>query len=185
MAVPASMTTLNLSGKFSINKTLSHPPEEILELQGVALLKRKAMGAATLTVTVKHNKNDSGEECLSLEQTIAGLDLGEPEVKVLNWVEQTRDTKLIGTVVTKAKRVKVDEVENAYLKEEWSADTLENGCILVHVAPAGTESWSAEQTWGIGEVNGERRHVRRIAFAGPNKKLEHRFVYDYREWLAS
>ncbi|KAJ3793525.1 hypothetical protein GGU11DRAFT_850258 [Lentinula aff. detonsa] len=179
MAVPASMTTLNLSGKFSINKTLSHPPEEILELQGVALLKRKAMGAATLTVTVKHNKNDSGEECLSLEQTIAGFDLGEPEVKVLNWVEQTRDTKLIGTVVTKAKRVKVDEVENAYLKEEWSADTLENGCILVHVAPAGTESWSAEQTWGIGEVNGERRHVRRIAFAGPNKKLEHRFVYDY------
>ncbi|KAJ4489907.1 hypothetical protein J3R30DRAFT_6221 [Lentinula aciculospora] len=179
MAVPAGMTTLNLSGKFSINKTLSHPPEEMLELQGVALLKRKAMGAATLTVVMKHYKNDSGDECLSLEQKIVGLDLGEPEERVLNWVEQTKETKLIGTVVTKTKRVKVDEVENAYLKEEWSADTLENGLILVHVAPEDKNSWSAEQTWGIGEVNGERRHVRRIAFTGPNKKLEHRFVYDY------
>ncbi|KAJ3840043.1 hypothetical protein F5878DRAFT_580718 [Lentinula raphanica] len=180
MAVPASMTTLNMSGKFTLNKALSHPPEEILELQGVQMLQRKAMGAASamFTVTMTHSKNDSGEETLTLAQSLPGFDLGEPEVKVFNWQEQTRDTKLIGTIVTKAKRVKLDEVENAYLKEEWSADTVENGVILIHAVPKEGE-WSVYQTWGIADINGEKRHVRRFAFTGPKRSVEHRFVYDY------
>ncbi|KAJ3714022.1 hypothetical protein DFJ43DRAFT_886560 [Lentinula guzmanii] len=180
MAVPANITALNLNGKFQMNKSLSDSPDDMLSAQGVGWIKRKAMGAATITVTLTHSKDASGMENLSLVQVVSGGDPAEPEEKVFDWVERKKEIKLFGPCVTKSKRVSLDEVQEPFLKEGWSADTLEHGCILVHLANEGKNGWKTEQTWGIGEVNGERRHVRRICLTGSKgEKLHNRIVYDY------
>ncbi|KAE9408249.1 hypothetical protein BT96DRAFT_986025 [Gymnopus androsaceus JB14] len=180
MAVPANLTTLNMSGKFLMNKSLSDPPEEMLNLQGVGWIKRKAIGSATVKVYMKHSKTDSGVECLSISQEVGGGDPTEPEDKVLDWTEKTKDGKFFGPCVTKSKRVKVEELDEPYLKEGWTADTLEHGCILVYLSSEGKHGWSTKQTWGVGEVDGERRHVRHVCFTGPKgEKLQNRLVYDY------
>ncbi|KAF9066454.1 hypothetical protein BDP27DRAFT_1227494 [Rhodocollybia butyracea] len=184
MAVPVNMTTLDLTGKFKMNKLLSDSQDEMLNHQGVGWLKRKAISSASIVVSIQHSRNASGLETLNLIQTVAGLE-PKPEEKVLDWVEQKKDIQLFGSeCVTKAKRVMLDEVSDGYLKDEWSADTVEQGVILVHFSLVGTRGWSTEQTWGIGEVDGERRHVRRISFTGPKgEKVRNRVVYDYCEHL--
>ncbi|KAJ4476623.1 hypothetical protein J3R30DRAFT_311331 [Lentinula aciculospora] len=181
MALPADVTTLNLSGKFQMNKSLSDSTDDMLKVQGVSWINRKAMGAASITVTITHSKNDSGVETLKLVQIVAGVNSAEPEEKVLDWVKATKEIKLFGgPCTTRSKRVSLEEVQEPYLKEGWSSDTLENGCVLVHLAYEGKKGWNTEQTWGIAEVNGGRRHVRRIFLTGPNgEKLYNRIVYDY------
>ncbi|KAJ3985400.1 hypothetical protein F5890DRAFT_1510461 [Lentinula detonsa] len=163
MAVPANITALNLNGKFQMvcrnyhllylvanfrflqNKSLSDSPDDMLSAQGVGWIKRKAMGAATITVTLTHSKDASGMENLSLVQVVSGGDPAEPEEKVFDWVERKKEIKLFGPCVTKSKRVSLDEVQEPFLKEGWSADTLEHGCILVHLANEGKNGWKTEQ----------------------------------------
>jgi len=42
--------------------------------------------------------------------------------------------------------------------------------------------YSFQQTWGIEELEGERRHVRHVKFTGPKAEdIELRMVYDYGE----
>ncbi|KIK70834.1 hypothetical protein GYMLUDRAFT_32907 [Collybiopsis luxurians FD-317 M1] len=173
------MTTLNIAGKFKMNKALSESMDEMLNLQGVGWLKRKAMSTITITITIKHYENSNGVESLSLVQSIPGVDAEEPEEKVLNWVEQIKDTKMFGPCVTKARRVRIEELEDTYLKDGWDAETLEHGCILVHLAPQGKAGWSMIQTWGMETINGEKHHVRRISLTAKGETLQNRIVYDY------
>ena len=40
------------------------------------------------------------------------------------------------------------------------------------------------QTWGIENINGERRHTRHVDFTGPKgESVQTRLVFDYREIL--
>lgn len=128
------------------NKSLSDSPDDMLSAQGVGWIKRKAMGAASITVTITHSKNNAGVDTLSLVQVVSGGDPAEPEEKTLDWEEKTKEIKLFGgPCVTRSKRVSLDEVQESYLKEGWSADTLEHGCILVHLAYEGKHGWKTEQ----------------------------------------
>lgn len=117
----------------------------MLNLQGVSWIKRKAMAAATVTVFMKQTKKDNGVECISISQAVFGGDPTEPVDRVLDWAEHTIEINLFGPCVTKAKRVTVEELDEAYLKEGWTTDTLENGCILVHLSSQGKHGWSTKQ----------------------------------------
>ena len=46
--------------------------DEILRLQGISWLKRTAIAAATLTLHVKHYKDDQEVEQIDIEQTLTG-----------------------------------------------------------------------------------------------------------------
>lgn len=127
------------------NKSLSDPTDEMLNLQGVNWIKRKAIGAATITVFMKHTKNDNGPECINISQAVSGRDPTAPEDRILDWAERTTEITLFGPCVTKAKRASVEEFDEDYLKEGWTTDTLENGCILVHLCSQGKHAWSTKQ----------------------------------------
>ncbi|KAJ3823519.1 hypothetical protein F5880DRAFT_1506926 [Lentinula raphanica] len=177
MAVPASVTAMCLNGKYQMNKSLSDPSDDMLSAQGVSWMMRKLVAKSSVTVTIIH-AND-GVETLKLVQVVSGGEAAEPEEKVLDWVETDKEIKLFGPCKTKSKRVSLDEVQEPYLKEGWSSDTVAHGCVLVHLNDA-KGKWKTEQAWGIGIVDGERRHVRRICLTGSKgEKIYNRIVYDY------
>ncbi|THG98369.1 hypothetical protein EW026_g3796 [Hermanssonia centrifuga] len=155
MAVPTTMTTVNISGKYTQNKSLSDNTDEILRLQGVGLLVRKALGMATLYVTINH--------------------LNEDETSVEN--------KLFGPTISKTRRAKPEDLEEIYLKEGWSEATKEHG--IIHILnKSDTEksknTWIIEGAWGIEEVGGEPRYVRHVYFTGPKgEEIRARMVFDY------
>ena len=56
-----------LTDRGSQNKTLSDPrTDTILQLQGVGWLKRKAISLGTVTLDIKHYKDDDGVEHIDL-----------------------------------------------------------------------------------------------------------------------
>ncbi|KAG5647600.1 hypothetical protein DXG03_008953 [Asterophora parasitica] len=184
MATPPSLTILDISGKYVMNKELSDKStDQILTLQGVGWLKRKAITLGTVTLNVKHFKDDQGVEHVDIDQTLTGGIPGTTEKRTLTWTERENEDHLFGAVLGKSRRTKVDVLEDEFLKKNWTADTLEHGVIQSYVesnTPKSGTTWIANQTWGVEEINGERRYTRHIKFTGPGgEDIECRLVYDY------
>ncbi|KAJ7076569.1 hypothetical protein B0H15DRAFT_593587 [Mycena belliarum] len=183
MAAPSEMSILDITGKFIMNKTLSGETDRILMLQGVGWLKRKAISIGTVTLAVKHYKDADGVEHVDIDQTITGGIPGTREERTLDWTERPHEDSLFGAVAGKSRRVQVSELEEEFLKKDWTADTLEHGVIQSYVysdTPKSGTTWIANQTWGMEDLNGERRYTRHLKFTGPQgEDIESRLVYDY------
>jgi len=185
MAAPDSCTTLDLSGKYIMNKSLSDPTDRILQLQGVGWFKRNAIAFSTVTLHVKHFKDAEGIEHIDIDQTIAGGFPGTSENRVLDGVERCKKDDLFGFVVSKSCRLDVADITDPYLKGEWTLDTVKDAAIHT-IANSDTKNsgltWTADQIWGFETVNDERRYTRRVKFNHKDGEEIHevRLVYDFK-----
>ena len=131
------------------SKSLSDPrTDEILALQGVSWLTRLAIKFGTVTLSVKHFKDENAVEHIDIDQTITGGIPGTRETRTLIWKEQEKNDHVFGYYIGKSRRVSVDQLDVAFLKEGWTADTIEHGVVQSYVesdtAKSGT-SWIANQ----------------------------------------
>lgn len=179
MAAPASMTTLNLSAKFQMNKTLSDDSDPILVLQGVGWFTRKAIALATITLAIKHYKDDDGVEHIDIDQTLTGGIKGTTEERALDWTDRPHSDHIFGNVVGKSRRVKLEELKDEkWLTEGWEESVKETGAIESFVL-CEKGGWSAHQVWGFEVIDGVRRYVRHVVVEKASTRLEKRLVYDY------
>ncbi|KAH8982599.1 hypothetical protein EDB92DRAFT_1804430 [Lactarius akahatsu] len=189
MAAPPDLTTLNLSGTWVMNKTLSDDTDEILRLQGVGWWMRSAIALATVTLYVKHYKDESGVEHIDIDQRLTGGVPGTFENRTLDWTPREHDDHLFGAVIGKSRRVKLDELDNEFLRKGWLQDTEQHGAINAYAQSDTSKSgktWIAEQIWGFELVGDERRYVRHLDFLGPESEhIQARLVYDFCKMLAN
>jgi len=185
MAAPPSITTLNLSATWVLNKQLSDSgdTDEILRLQGVSWLTRRAIGLATITLYVKHYKDNDNVEHIDIDQRLTGGLPGTTENRTLDWTFRENSDYLFGPVLGRSRRVSLDRIDNEFLRKGWLPDTEQHGAINSYVksdTPKSDKTWIAEQTWGFEEINGERRYVRHVDFVGSNNEhVQARMVYDF------
>jgi len=183
MAADPSITTRDLSATWVMNKTLSDDTDEILRLQGLSWFTRRAIGLATLTLYVKHYKDDQGVEHIDIDQRLTGGIAGTIENRTLDWEFRVHEDYLFGACLARSRRVKLDEIEHDYLKNGWLPDTEEHGAIHSYVksdTPKSGTTWSVEQIWGFETINDERRYARHLNFIGPKgENIKARLVYDF------
>lgn len=133
------------------NKSLSTTTEmdKILQLQGVSWLKRTAISAATITLTVKHYKGDDGVEHIDITQTLTGGIPGTTENRTMDWTFREHEDHLFGPVKGRSRRLHTfEEIEHAWLKEGWLPDTTEHGAIESYVesdTPKSGKTWIGHQ----------------------------------------
>lgn len=186
MAAPATLTTRDITGKYVLNAKLSDPNAigDILRVQSVSWVLRKAIALATVTLTIRHSFDEAGVEQIEVVNTLTGGIPGNTELSVLDWANRPHEDYVFGKVLGKSKRVDSPKtIEDPFLREDWhvSRDEKEGGVFLFRDESAvESRRWTAEQVWGFAVLNGERRHVRRIRMTGTDKKAHHfRLVYDY------
>lgn len=78
--------------------------------------------------------------------------------------------------------VKLSEIEDEYLKEGWE-QAIAEGEVLMSNQESRTDTWKAVQVIGFAEVDGERRHVRRILGTKGDQTEYVRMVYDWKSEL--
>jgi hypothetical protein len=179
---------------------LSDDSDDILKLQGVSWFKRRAISMFTLTLLVKHYTDEGGFEHVDIQQTLSGGMSGTTEERTLDWEERNRNDDVFGALIAQTKRVKVEEVDDEFLRSGWTEDAVEDGLIL-NVARSDTPKsgmeWKAEQvrlyhfvllvphilqTWGFEIKDGERRYARHVRFTSSDKKdgpIFKHLYYDY------
>ncbi|OCH96032.1 hypothetical protein OBBRIDRAFT_830281 [Obba rivulosa] len=187
MAIPREIGILDISGKYQLNKALSDETDEILRLQGIPWIKRKAVRVASVYLAVKHSTNADGVERIETKQTLTGGVGGNVENRILDWERREVDDPLFGQLIARSRRTPLDELDKDWLKQGWTDEVKEHGIVVTRVEgnPAkGGKKWAMEQTWGFEEIDGERRCARHLDFLGPDgEKVRARLVYDYQGTL--
>jgi len=185
MAVPLEVTTLNLTGTYVMNKSLSDDMDEILRLQGMGWLVRKMISSATVTMCIKHYKDADGVEHIDIDQVATG-GKSNKEQRVLNWTDaevEAEEHHGDARRLRRTRRIPIDQVENEWQKQGWLADTFEHGAIqaLATCNMKNGDSWVMDVIWGFAEVDGLRKYTRKVHFTGPKgEDIKARLVYDYK-----
>jgi hypothetical protein len=99
---------------------------------------------------IKHYKDDAGVEHIDIDQTLTGGMSGTKEMRILNWTERQNEDHVFGPVIGKSRRIKVDseELEDPFLKEGWTDDTVTYGVVQSYVesdTPKSGTTWIANQ----------------------------------------
>lgn len=198
MAAPPEITIKNLSGKFTINKSLSDDPGALFSLQGLSWFLRRTIWLATVILTIKEYK-EAGEIHIDITSAATGLSSTQ-EDRTLDWKDRPHQDKVFGKVSGRSRMVNLssgkiepqepyDEPTKAFLqaktlKDGKTASRFEDETALLQSYAKNLDSgygWSAEQVWGFEEVQGKRYYTRRIV--GRNAKGDKvervRLVYDY------
>ncbi|KAK3389103.1 hypothetical protein B0T20DRAFT_483976 [Sordaria brevicollis] len=193
MAAPANKTIGDLSGKWTMNKTLSSSIEPGLALQGISWATRKIVGLASLTLDIKQYSAAPSPPAepsapavfhIDIEQTGTGGMKGTSEKRCLDNIFRDHKDWLFGHVKGQTRWVNPEDIDDAFLKSGWLEGDEEkkgpNGeshvCSHVESYDAG---WTATQIWGFKTIDGVRRHVRNVVIAKGKDRVELQLVYDY------
>jgi hypothetical protein len=117
----------------SQNHTLSDSVDKILTLQGISWVTRKIINNATITLDIKHYKDDEGAEHIDIIQTLTGGITSSPEYRTLTWTWAKSDHSLFGSVIGRSRRIPIADVTDEYLKSGWLPDVSRDGAIEAYV----------------------------------------------------
>ncbi|KAL3444589.1 hypothetical protein BJX65DRAFT_283196 [Aspergillus insuetus] len=99
-----------LSGNWTLDKDQSKGLEEVLKLQGIGWITRKAVLAATVTLKITQDSEVSAPsagpvDSITLEQVLSGGFGGAPEKRILDWTESKHNDTLFGRVVIQSRYI--------------------------------------------------------------------------------
>jgi hypothetical protein len=176
MAAPKEKTLQNLSGRWTLNKDLSDDFTPVLELQGVNLLIRKAIGAASVHLKI----TQPSEQELRMEQTATAASIpGTTEEYTLDWKWRSNHDAFFGDIQGRSRWVTQDEARSNGASGDWDKEDS-NGKLIQAEGKKPDDAWMATHFWGFEEVDGKRRHTRRVKVVDKDgKELKVRMVYDF------
>ncbi|KAK5987564.1 hypothetical protein PT974_11696 [Cladobotryum mycophilum] len=182
MAAPAERTIKDLSGHWTLNKTISDDSDPVLTLQGVGFLMRKAIGIATIQLEIKQYEDDSAVTHIDIKQT--ALKLNSEEARTVDDTVRPVKDNIFGDVESKSLWVSLEDaaVDDEYLKEGWLAEG--DGKFVMTVATHPKNGWTAKQIWGFKEVDGVRRYSRSVVVTKGSESKKIHMHYDYNGPLA-
>lgn len=188
MAAPASLKQFDYgpSHKYKMNNSLTDKTDDILEAQGVGMLKRKAITVATVTVVNKHFKDANGIEIFESKSSAAGIP-GAVEICHLDGKPYPDNHSLYGNIIETCSRKTPAEINNPYLYADFDAASFdEEGKLFYCYSESDPEKnkgpkWQAEVVSGFRMVDGIKRWVRTNHFICPEKQLDRKVTlfYDY------
>ncbi|KAM7206594.1 hypothetical protein V8F33_000237 [Rhypophila sp. PSN 637] len=195
MAAPSSKNIGDLTGKWKMNKSQSGALEPVLALQGIGWLTRKAVGAATFTLDVKHfnappappaDPSSGPVSHIEIDQLGTGGIKGTTEKRCLDNTFREHSDWLFGSVKGQSRWLNVEDIDDAYLKAGFLEGDEEKGGPngekhIISYVESLDRGWTATQIWGFKNIEGERKYVRNVVVAKGDERVEVQLVYDFVE----
>jgi hypothetical protein len=177
MSAPQSKTLKNLAGKWKLNKSLSDDISPVLELQGVNSLLRKAVSSASVHLKI----SQPSENEIHIEQTATAASIpGTTEQYILDHQWRENKDPFFGQIRGRSRWIDRSEVTGDGLND--GLDKLDEGELIEATGGAVDGSWSATHIWGFSEMEGKRKHVRKVVVKAKNgKEVRVMMVYDWAE----
>ena len=187
-AIPPEITIRNISGTYILNRTLSDNSQAVLKQQNVGWLVRQAVQYSNIdvtltqyTTTIPPGEPHAGDQRHHLDQYQSSTGgIRNVEDRVMDWEATVKPNKIWGEVRARTHYTTVAKLPDAWLREGWEKECVE-GEVIEGIVEGVKDGWTAHQVWGFAEVEGQRRHVRKILAQRKGWKDERiRMVYDWR-----
>ncbi|EOA83701.1 hypothetical protein ACJQWK_01020 [Exserohilum turcicum] len=181
MAAPPSKTLHTLSGQWALNRTYSGDFSQILALQGINILIRKAATSASIQLKI----SQPDDYHVSMYSSMAsGRIPGKTEEYTLDYEWRAEKDALFGEVVARSRWISTDDARATGVVSPADEAWLESGADaegrLIYGEARKEGKWEASHLWGFELINGQRRHVRRVrARSAKGQELRVRMVYDF------
>lgn len=176
MASPDTVSLQSLSGSWKLNKELSDDFAPVLALQGVNVIVRKAIGAASVHLKISQPSQNE----LRMEQTATAASIpGTTEEYTLDWQWRSNHDSFFGDIEGRSRWISQQEAKGAGADGDWASNDSE-GKLIQAVGKKPDDSWTASHLWGFEEVGGARRHTRRVKVNSKSgEEIKARMVYDF------
>lgn len=178
MAAPSHKTLHNLSGHWTLNKSLSDPYEPVLALQDVNVLIRKAASSCSVHLSITQ---PSANE-LHIQQSATGAAIpGTKEDHTLDWEWRESKDPLFGAMKGRARWVGIEEAKKGGREGEWLDEAGDEGKLVQVEGQKPDDEWGGTHFLGFESVDGGRRFVRRVWLWNRKKgeEMNVRMVYDF------
>ncbi|KAF2723320.1 hypothetical protein K431DRAFT_283126 [Polychaeton citri CBS 116435] len=179
--VPDSVDIGNMTGVYTLNKTLSSPTDAVLRMQKVGWLIRQAVAYSNVTVTIRQYTDAEDRLHLDTEQVSTG-GIRSNEERTLDWTWRDKSDTVFGKVRGRVRLVKLVDVEGEveFLKEGLEGEG-EDRLVLENQTCSLTDDWTAQQIWGFGIVDGTRRRLQNAIVSKPSGEIHKvTIVYDWK-----
>ncbi|AEO63912.1 34ce6d64-c742-4309-abcd-1148363a702b [Thermothielavioides terrestris] len=190
MAAPSDVSMHNLTGSWTMSKSLSDSFDGALAMQGIPWIIRKLASLATLTMKAEHDVDESGARILVFTQG-ASIAIGgiseEREVRVLDWREEFHSSPIFGTTSHRSRMVNLSAATghdgkplDPFLTEPFLDEGEPGGeNNLYELVVHQTNGWVMEQLWGFGMLNEQRWLMRTMAIRKGGEVVKARAVYEW------
>lgn len=132
----------------------------------------------SVTVEVKQYTDDDGIVHIKIANVIGGSTSITTELRVLDWGLIERHDPSLGKLHCRSRFVALADIEDDFLRQGWPEEL--NGDGLIHSRVESVDhGWVQEQTWGFAEVEGQRRHMRRVVVSKGSERRSATFVLDW------
>jgi hypothetical protein len=156
-------------------KARSDDISPILKLQGVNTLLRKAISTASVYLKI----SQPSENEIRMDQTATAVSIpGTTGQYILDYEWRKYRDPFFGQIRGRSRWIDRGEVEEERLKD--GLDNLEEGRLIEATGGDRRGQVSATHIWGFLEIQGERKHVRKVVVKGKNhEEVRIVMVYDW------
>jgi hypothetical protein len=95
MAAHPQITLGDLSGTWTLNRSLSDSSEPLLELQGISKPIRKILNVSSVTLHVSQYTGQDNQTHIDITQSMTGGIGGTTETRTLDWTERSQKVRLV------------------------------------------------------------------------------------------
>ena len=176
MAASSNKKTLtDLTGKWKLNKSLSADVASILALQGTSFIIRKAIGSASVTLTISQPRKDE----YKIEQTATAASIpGTTEQYVLDGEWRTNKDAFFGEVRGRSQWIELDEAKSKGVEGDW--EDSDDGKAILAEGGSTDGKWEAFRIWGFEAIEGERRYTQSVnVWNNEGEEVKGKMVYDF------
>lgn len=110
-------------------------------------MTRRLISTATITLDIKHYKDEGDVEHIDIEQTLTGGIAVSPEQRTLTWTWKKVDHSLFGATVARSRRIPIADVTDKYLNTGWLPDVSRDGAIQAYAEAdkeKNSHSWKSD-----------------------------------------
>ncbi|KAF9027308.1 hypothetical protein BDZ89DRAFT_1134262 [Hymenopellis radicata] len=168
----ASFTPEDMSGKYKLNKQLSTNMEDMMQIQKVGWLVRKAVTSAPVALTLTHDNTT-----FNALAEVAGIP-GTANNRRLDGTSVEEKDPILGLINKRAQSAILGDVSEDHLKDAWKGLDPSTKLVLTSYESV-KDGWKTIEITTVQEIDGQVRLV--LYCFGTNDKGEvvcGRIVYD-------
>lgn len=125
--------------------------------------------------------DEAGHTHVDIDQVSSG-GYKSTEERTLDWVEVEKEDKVFGKVKGRSRFVKLDEIDDDFLKQGWDQKFLDDNdreIIQSYTESVGKKpNWTANQVWGFEIKDGKRMYARHVVAKKGSEVHKVKLYYD-------